>query len=180
MLHKKRKVKINNEIQAKMVRIVSPDGKEIGIMPLSRALYIAEDLELDLVEVVPHANPPVCRIIDYGKYKYEQEKKEREQKKKQKRDEMKEMKFRISIEKHDFDIKVKHLKKFLESDHKTKINVRFRSMELAHKERGYQLLSRIEKESEEVGRVVSPPHMEGRNLIMIISPSSSSRNKKNA
>lgn len=170
MAEKIKRVRINRSIRAETVRVIGPDSQQIGIMPINRALYIAQDLGLDLVEVAPQANPPVCRIIDYGKYKYEQQKRERTQKKKHRSLEMKEMVFRPSIDKHDFDVKVKHLKKFLISGHKTRIIVRFRRAELAHKERGILLLSNIEKELEEVGKVVKPPHMMGRNFAMIIAP----------
>ncbi len=146
MQAKTQRVRINRWIRAETIRVVGPDGKQIGIMPLNRALYIAKDLELDLVEVAPEANPPVCRIIDFGKYKYEQQKREKSQKKQQRIQQMKEMVFRPSIGEHDFEVKVRHIKEFLEEGHKTKVSVRFRRAELTHRERGNQLLSKIEKE----------------------------------
>jgi len=140
-------------------------------MPSQRALQIAQDAGLDLVEVAPNANPPVCRIMDYGKYKYEQRKREREEKKKQKNYEMKEIRFRPSIEEHDFAVKVDHLRKFLEIGHRTKITVRFRRMELAHKERGTEIMTKVAKDLQEVGKIVKPSAMEGYNVMtMIIAP----------
>jgi translation initiation factor IF-3 len=139
-------------------------------MPLNRALFIAKDLELDLIEVAPEANPPVCRIIDFGRYKYEQQKRERNQKKQQRIQQMKEMVFRPSIGEHDFEVKIKHIRGFLEDGHKTKVSVRFKRMELAHKERGSQLIARIEKELENVGKVVRPAYMFGKDIIMVLAP----------
>lgn len=150
--------------------MVGPDSKQIGVMPLNRALYIAKDLELDLVEVAPEANPPVCRVIDFGKYKYEQQKREKSQKKQHRNQQVKEMVFRPSIEKHDFEVKIRHIKKFLEAGHKTKVIVRFRRAELAHKERGSQLLLKIEKELEQLGKVTRLPQMFGSSLIMVLAP----------
>ena len=114
MQPKSKRIRINRWIRAGTVRVVGPDGSQIGIMPLNRALYIAKDLDLDLVEVAPNANPPVCRVIDFGRYKYEQKKREKSQKKQQRIQQMKEMTFRPSIEKHDFEVKIKHIREFLE------------------------------------------------------------------
>ena len=139
-------------------------------MPLNRALYIAKELELDLVEVAPEAKPPVCRIIDFGKYKYEQQKREKNQKKQQRIQQMKEMTFRPSIGEHDFGVKVKHIREFLEDGHKAKIVVQFRRGEMAHRERGNQLIVKIEKELEKIGKVVKPSFMLGKNLIMVLAP----------
>jgi len=139
-------------------------------MPLSRALYIAKELELDLVEVAPGANPPVCRIIDFGKYRYEQQKREKSQKKQQRIQQMKEMTFRPSIGEHDFTVKVKHIREFLEDGHKAKVVVQFRRMEMAHKDRGNLILSKVEKEVENLGKVVKPAFMLGKNMIMVLAP----------
>jgi translation initiation factor IF-3 len=159
--------------------VVGPDSNQIGVMPLNRALYIAKDLELDLVEVAPEANPPVCRIIDFGKYKYEQQKRERNQNKQQRIQQMKEMVFRPSIGEHDFEVKIKHIRKFLETGHKTKVTVRFKRAELAHKERGNQLLLKIEKELEAVGKIIKPSHMLGKDLIMVLAPTEVKKDAKN-
>jgi len=174
---KTQRVRINRWIRAGTIRVVGPDGKQIGIMPLNRALYIAKDLDLDLVEVAPEANPPVCRIIDFGKYKYEQRKREKGQKKQQRIQQMKEMTFRPSIGEHDFEVKVKHIREFLEEGHKTKVSVRFRRAELAHRERGNQLLSKIEKKVEQVSKVVRPSQMFGRDMIMILAPTEVKKEK---
>ena len=157
-------------VRAETIRVVGPDSQQIGVMPVARALYMARDLELDLVEIAPDAKPPVCRIMDYGKYRYEQKKREKDQKKKHKSYQLKEIVFRPSIDIHDFEVKMKHLRKFLETDHKTRIRVRFRRAELAHKERGFQLLSRIEKYVEDIGKVVKPPGFEGRQMVMVLAP----------
>jgi translation initiation factor IF-3 len=175
---KTRRVRINRWIRANTVRVVGPDSKQIGVMPLNRALYMAQDLGLDLIEVAPEANPPVCRIIDFGKYKYEQQKREKSQKKQHRNQQMKEMVFRPSIDTHDFEVKLKHIKKFLETGHKAKVTVRFRRAELAHKERGSQLLLKIEKEVEKIGKVVKPAQMLGRSLIMILAPTEVKKDAK--
>lgn len=161
------------------MRVVGPDSNQIGVMPLNRALYIAKDLELDLVEVAPEAKPPVCRIIDFGKYKYEQQKRERNQNKQQRIQQMKEMVFRPSIGEHDFEVKIKHIRKFLETGHKTKVTVRFKRAELAHKERGSQLLLKIEKGLEAVGKVIKPSHMLGKDLMMVLAPTEVKKDAKN-
>lgn len=179
MRSKNQRVRINRWIRAETVRVVGPDGSQIGVMPLNRALYIAKELELDLVEVAPEARPPVCRIIDFGKYKYEQQKREKNQKKQQRIQQMKEMVFRPSIGEHDFGVKVKHIREFLEEGHKAKVVVRFRRGELSHKERGKQITTRIEKELENVGKVIKPAFMLGRALIMVLSPMEV-RKEKNA
>jgi translation initiation factor IF-3 len=176
---KTQRVRINRWIRAETVRVVGPDSKQIGVMPLNRALYIAKELELDLVEVAPETKPPVCRIIDFGKYKYEQQKREKNQKKQQRIQQMKEMVFRPSIGEHDFEIKVKHIREFLEDGHKAKVIVRFRRGEMAHKERGNYLISKIEKELENIGKVVKPSFMLGKNLIMVLAPMEI-RKEKNA
>ena len=177
MYDKTPRVRINRWIRAETIRVVGPDGKQVGIMPLNRALYIAKDLELDLVEVAPEAKPPVCRIIDFGKYKYEQQKREKSQKKQQRIQQMKEMLFRPSIGIHDFEVKVKHIRGFLEDGHKAKVIVRFRRGELSHKERGNQLMSKIEKELENVGKVARPSYMFGKDIIMVLAPTEVKKEK---
>lgn len=176
---RKRRVRINRWIRAEEVRVVGPDSKQIGVMPLNRALFIARDLGLDLVEIAPQAKPPVCRIIDFGRYKYEQQKREKEQKKKQKSKQMKEIVFRPSIEKHDFEVKLKHIKKFLQDGHKTKVTVKFRRAEMAYKEKGNQILSTVEKEVEGIGKIAKPSRMLGRHLVMILAPTEVKKNAQN-
>ncbi len=170
MQAKTQRVRINRWIRAETVRVVGPDSKQIGVMPLNRALYIARELELDLVEVAPETKPPVCRIIDFGKYKYEQQKREKSQKKQQRIQQMKEMVFRPSIGEHDFKVKVKHIREFLEDGHKTKVIVRFRRGEMSRKERGNQIITKVEKEMENIGKVVKPSYMLGKALMMVLAP----------
>ncbi|MDD5455117.1 MAG: translation initiation factor IF-3 [Candidatus Ratteibacteria bacterium] len=179
MQEKTQRVRINRWIRAETVRVIGPDGSQIGVMPLNRALYIAKELELDLVEVAPTTKPPVCRIIDFGKYRYEQQKREKSQKKQQRIQQMKEMTFRPSIGEHDFEVKVKHIREFLEDGHKAKVMVQFRRGEMTHKDRGNQILAKVEKEVEKVGKVVKPCYMLGKNLIMVLAPTEI-RKEKNA
>ena len=165
------RTRVNRAIRAPSILVINTDSEQLGVMSSLKALQIAQDAGLDLVEIAPQANPPVCRIMDYGKYKYEQRKREREERKKQKNYEMKEIRFRPSIEEHDFSVKVNHLRKFLETGHKTKITVRFRRMELAHKERGTEIMMKVAKELQEVGKIVKPSSMEGYNMMaMIVAP----------
>lgn len=170
MQAKTQRVRINRWIRAETVRVVGPDSKQLGVMPLNRALYIAKELELDLVEVAPVAKPPVCRIIDFGKYKYEQQKREKNQKKQRRVQQMKEMVFRPSIGEHDFEVKTKHIREFLEDGHKAKIVVRFRRGEMARKERGSQLLAKIQKGMEDISKVAKPSYMLGKALMMVLAP----------
>jgi translation initiation factor IF-3 len=134
------------------------------------ALRLAEEVGLDLVEISPNANPPVCKIMDFGKYKYEQQKKAVEAKKKQKVIEVKEVKFRPNIDKHDYDVKMRNVTRFLEDGDKVKVTLRFRGREMAHQELGREVLERIAADAEDLGKVESMPKMEGRQMIMVIGP----------
>lgn len=168
-------VRVNEGIRAKEVRVVGPDGKQIGIKPLEEALRIAEDMDLDLVEVAPLADPPVCKIMDYGKFRYEQTVKMKEARKKQAVVSYKEMKMRPKIDRHDYEIKKRHIERFLKSGHKVKVTVMFRGREMSHTERGLELLRQLAEEVAELGAVESEPKLEGRNMQMVLAPVSANR-----
>jgi translation initiation factor IF-3 len=157
-------------IRASEVRLIGADGEQVGIMPLAEALTRAVEATLDLVEVAPQANPPVCRIMDYGKFKYEQSKKVQESRKKQTVIQVKEVKFRPKIENHDVAFKVKNIRRFLAQKDKTKISLIFRGREIAHPQIGIALLNRVAAQLEDIGTVEQAPKIEGRNLTMIIAP----------
>lgn len=160
--------RINEEIRAREVRVVSSDNEQLGIMSVRDALAMAEDRHLDLVEVAPNGKPPVCRIMDFGKYRYEQQKREKEAKKKQKVLTLKEVKLRPNIEDHDFYVKMKAAQRFLEDGNKVKVTIMFRGRELSHPELGEKLLHRFASELQEQATVEKPAKLEGRNMAMII------------
>ncbi len=157
-------------IRATEIRLIGADGEQVGIMPLNDALNRAAEANLDLVEVAPQANPPVCRIMDYGKFKYMQSKKTQEARKKQTVIQVKEVKFRPKIEDHDVAFKVKNIRKFLAQKDKIKVSLVFRGREIAHPQIGIDLLKRVAAELEDIGNVEQAPKIEGRNLTMIIAP----------
>ena len=161
---------MNEQIRAKDVRVVDPEGNQLGIMLLRDALRIAGERNLDLVAISMAAKPPVCRIMDFGKYKFEQGKREKEARKNQKIVIIKEVKVRPNIEDHDFEVKLKNARRFLESGDKVKATVMFRGREVTHPELGQKLLIRLAKDVEDLGNVERMPKLEGRNMIMIISP----------
>ena len=163
-------MRVNEGIRAKEVRLVGPDGKQIGIKPVEEALRIAEDMDLDLVEVAPLADPPVCKIMDYGKYRYEQTVKMKEARKKQSVVVYKEMKMRPKIDRHDYEIKRRHIERFLKSGYKVKVTVMFRGREMSHTDLGHSLLRQLAEELAELGTVESEPKLEGRNMQMILAP----------
>ena len=155
-----------------MVRVVGPDGNQLGVMPISEALRAAREQELDLVEVASRSNPPVVRIMDYGKYKYEQSKRDQRAKKRQHQTVVKEVKLRPKIEEHDFRFKMKHAEKFLKERDKVKFTVMFRGRELSHAELGHELLADVVEALAEIGQVENRPQMEGRTLTMLMAPKS--------
>ncbi|HEY8370380.1 MAG TPA: translation initiation factor IF-3 [Thermodesulfobacteriota bacterium] len=161
---------VNRKIRAPEVRVIDANGQQVGIMPLAEALRLAESQELDLVEVSPTARPPVCRIMDYGKYKYEQSKKAQEARKKQTVVSIKEVKMRPKTDEHDFDFKLKNVKRFLEEGNKTKITVVFRGREMAHPEFGRRMLDRVTNELQGLAVIEQSPRMEGRAISMIVAP----------
>jgi len=162
-------LRVNEEIRAKEVRVVSPEGEQLGIMSVRDALRIAQEKELDLVEVAPNAKPPVCRIMDYGKYRYEQSKREREARKKQKVIEIKEIRMTPKIESHDFQVKVKAAQKFLKDGDKVKAIIRFRGREIVHAELGKSLLMQLYESVKDHALLEREPKIEGKNMIMILS-----------
>lgn len=161
---------MNEQIRAREVRVVDSDGEQLGIMPLRDALKVAGEKNLDLVAVSLNAKPPVCRIMDFGKYKFEQSKREKEARRNQKIITVKEVKVRPNIEDHDFDVKLKNAIRFLSNGDKVKATVMFRGREITHPELGQKLLLRLAKEVEELAVVERVPKVEGRNMIMILTP----------
>jgi translation initiation factor IF-3 len=161
---------INDEIRAKEVRLVGAEGEQIGITPIREALQMAIDLNLDLVNVAPLAQPPVCRIMDYGKFRYEQQKKEKEARKNQKIVDIKEVWFRSNIEEHDYQTKLRNVVKFLKEGDKVKCSVRYRGREIAHASIGQKILERVKVEVAELCTVERQPKLEGRSMIMILAP----------
>lgn len=166
-------MRINEEIRVREVRLIDQDGEQAGIVVTSDALNMARDLDLDLVEVSPQARPPVCKLLNYGKYKYELEKKTREQKKNSSQVKLKEVRMQPKIETHDMAFKTKHVQDFLDQGNKVKVTIRFRGRELAHTELGRVKLDRIlELLTEDSYKIDSPPRMEGRFMSMMLSPKS--------
>ncbi|MEK5057814.1 translation initiation factor IF-3 [Paenibacillus shunpengii] len=163
---------INDEIRSKEVRLVGAEGEQIGIKPIREALQMAADLNLDLVNVAPQAKPPVCRIMDYGKFRYEQQKKEKEARKNQKVVDIKEVWFRSNIEEHDYQTKLRNVIKFLKDGDKVKCSVRFRGREIAHADIGQKILERVKVEVAELSSIERQPKLEGRSMIMILAPKS--------
>lgn len=160
---------MNENITAEEIRVVGADGEMGGVMSVAEGIALAEEAGLDLVEVSPNASPPVCKILDHGKYKYEQQKKAAEARKKQKTVDVKEVKIRPGIEKHDYDVKMRNARKFLENGDKVKVTMRFRGREMAHQNIGYDLLKKMIEELSDVGKVDLHPKMEGRQIIMVLS-----------
>jgi len=165
-----KRVRRNDEIEAAEVRVIGSDGEQAGVMGLAAAIELAKGESLDLVEVSPMADPPVCRVMDFGKYLFEQNKKNQSAKRKQKQVHVKEIKFRPGTDEGDYQIKLKKLIQFLENGDKTKVTLRFRGREMAHKELGSQLLARVRDDLEEYGTVEQMPAMEGRQMIQVIAP----------
>ncbi|WP_202078220.1 translation initiation factor IF-3 [Caldalkalibacillus salinus] len=163
---------VNEGIRAKEVRVIGVDGEQLGIKPMREALQLAVDANLDLVNVAPNAKPPVCRIMDYGKFKFEQQKKEKEARKKQKVISVKEVRFSPTIEEHDYNTKMRNVVKFLKKGDKVKCSIRFRGRAITHSEIGRQVLDRLVKDIADIGEVESKPKMEGRSMLMILAPKS--------
>jgi len=165
-----RELRVNEEIRARDVRLVGEGGEQLGIVPLREALRIAQERQLDLVEVAPTARPPVCRIMDYGKYKYEQSKREREARKKQKQVNIKEVKMRPRIEEHDFEVKMRNAERFLRDGDKVKATIMFRGREIVHPDLGKLVLDRLAQSLSDLAAVERPARAEGRNMTMILTP----------
>ncbi|MEX3955209.1 translation initiation factor IF-3 [Trinickia symbiotica] len=162
--------RINGEITAPEVRLVGVDNEPLGIVKLAEAFRLSEQQDVDLVEIAPQASPPVCRLMDYGKFKYQEAKKQHEAKLKQKVIQVKEVKFRPGTDDGDYNVKLRNLVRFLEDGDKTKITLRFRGREMAHQEIGMRMLERLRTDLDEVGQVEQMPKMEGRQMIMVLAP----------
>ena len=162
--------RINLDIDAPKIRLIGPDGQMVGISTPSEGLKLAQSSGLDLVEISPNADPPVCKVLDYGKFKYEQQKKKQDAKKKQRTQSLKEVKLRPNIGDHDLEIKMRSVNKFLDAGDKVKITLRFRGREMAHQELGMQLLDRVKEELGDKIRVENTPSFEGRQVVMVIAP----------
>jgi translation initiation factor IF-3 len=165
-----KELRVNDEIRAREIRLIGVDGEQLGVMHPKDALKIAQERDLDLVEIAPNGKPAVCRIMDYGKYKYEQSKRERENKKNQKVITIKEVKLRPNIEDHDFYTKVRNAAKFLESGSKVKVTIMFRGREITHAENGKELCNRVAEELVDICKVEKPAKVEGRNMTMMLTP----------
>lgn len=161
---------MNERIRAQNVRVIGPDGEQLGILPIKEALAFAEEKELDLVEVARDANPPVCRVMDYGKYKYMQKKRQQESKRKQSHIHVKEVKFRIKIEDHDFNFKVRNIRKFITEGHKVKVTIFFRGREITRQDLGRGVLKRVMEEVQDIATADQDMRFEGRMMWMMISP----------
>ena len=161
---------MNDAINSPELSLIGPEGENVGVVSPRRAMELAERAGLDLVEISPNAAPPVCKIMDFGKYKYEQQKRESEARKKQKIIEVKEIKFRPNTDTHDYDVKMRNVFKFLENGDKVKITMRFRGREMAHQNLGRELLERVAEDVKEHGKVENIPKMEGRQMTMMIGP----------
>jgi translation initiation factor IF-3 len=161
---------INEEIRAREVRLVGAEGEQLGILPFREAMQMAVDANLDLVNVAPTAKPPVCRIMDYGKFRYEQQKKEKENRKNQKVVELKEVRFSATIDEHDYQTKLRNVVKFLNDQDKVKCSIRFRGREIMHASVGQKVLERVAAEVEDIALQERRPKLEGRSMIMILAP----------
>jgi len=161
---------VNGSIRAHQVRCIDPDGVQLGVLDTREAILKAEEFGLDLVEVQPNVDPPVCKILDYGKYKYEAQKRANEARKKQKIIEVKEIKLRPNIDEHDYQVKMRNVVKFLSGGDKVKVTLRFRGREMAHQELGANVLTRVREETEEIAKIEAMPKMEGRQMIMVLAP----------
>lgn len=162
--------RLNRNIRVPEIRLIDEEGEQVGVVATSEALARAEELDLDLVEIDPNAQPPVCRIMDYGKHKFELSKKQQAAKKKQKQIQVKEVKFRPGTDEGDYQVKLRNLRRFLEDGDKGKVTLRFRGREMAHQDLGLKLLSRVEADLEDIANVDQRPKMEGRQMIMMLSP----------
>jgi translation initiation factor IF-3 len=161
---------VNERIRIARVRVVGPDGEQVGIMETDRALRMAQDMDLDLVEVAPTADPPVARIMDYGKWKYEQAVRQREARKKQSNVVVKEMKMRPKIDRHDYETKKGHVVRFLREGAKVKVTIMFRGREMVHPEIGHRLLQRLAEDVQDIAKVETQPKLDGRNMTMVLMP----------
>ena len=161
---------MNEDIRVREVRLIDENGDNVGVVPIADALARAVAAGLDLVEISPDASPPVTKVLDYGKYKYQEQKKAAEARKRQKIVEIKEIKMRPSIDDHDYDVKMRSMKRFFDDGDKVKVTFRFRGRELSHQELGWQVLQRVKADTEPLAKVESEPRMEGRQMVMVLAP----------
>lgn len=162
--------RVNRDIRVPEVMLIDHEGQNRGVTPIMEAMQIAEEAALDLVEIVPNAQPPVCKILDYGKFRFLEQKKAAETRKKQKIVEIKEIKLRPGIDDHDYETKMKAVRRFFEEGEKVKLTLRFRGREMAHQNLGYQLLNKVKAETLLIAKVEAEPSMEGRQMIMVLAP----------
>ena len=162
--------RMNEDIRVREVRLIDQTGQNVGVVATADAMARATEAGLDLVEISPDANPPVAKILDYGKFKYQEQKKAAEARKRQKTVEIKEIKMRPSIDDHDYDVKMRAIKRFFEEGDKVKVTLRFRGREMAHQELGWQVLQRVKVDTEPIAKVESEPRMEGRQMVMVLAP----------
>ena len=161
---------MNDDITADSVRLIDADGEQVGVVSVAEGIGMADEAGLDLVEVSPNASPPVCKILDYGKYKYEAQKKANEARKKQKTIDVKEIKMRPGIEEHNYQVKMRSVRKFLDNGDKVKMTIRFRGREMAHQDLGMRVLDRVRDELDEEGKIEQYPKTEGRLMTMVMAP----------
>ena len=162
--------RINEDIRVPKVLLIDQHGEKQGVMPTSSAMEAAEEAGLDLVEIVPNADPPVCKILDYGKFKFQEQKKKNEARKRQKVQEIKEIKLRPNIDIHDYEVKQRSMHRFFEEGDKVKVTLRFRGREMAHQEIGYRLLNRVKDDTGQIAKVESDAALEGRQMVMVLAP----------
>jgi translation initiation factor IF-3 len=162
--------RVNERIDSREILLINEKGEKVGIMSPSQALTLAEQAGLDLVEISPGTQPPVCKILDYGKYKYQAQKKANEARKKQKTIEIKEIKIRPNIDTHDYGVKMRAIQRFFEEGDKVKVTLRFRGREMAHQEIGFELLQQVKNDTAEIAKVESEPRFEGRQVVMVLAP----------
>jgi len=167
---KQEKHRLNEEIAVREVRLIDAEGEQVGVVSIAEALEAASQVALDLVEIAPQSDPPVCRLMDYGKFMFDQKKQRQEAKKKQKQVQVKEVKFRPGTDEGDYQVKLRNLRRFLDEGDRTKVTMRFRGREHAHRELGLDVLRRVENDLSELGQVEQQPQMEGRQMIMVLAP----------
>lgn len=165
-----KELQINEQIRDKEIRVIDSDGSQLGIMPSRKAMELAEQKNLDLVKIAPQATPPVCKIIDYGKYRFEQSKREKEQRKNQRVVEIKEVRLSLNIDTHDFETKKNHAARFISEGNKVKASIRFRGREMGHPELGTEIMKRFAEAMEDVANVERQPKLEGRTMLMFLAP----------
>jgi translation initiation factor IF-3 len=165
-----KELQINEQIRDKEIRVIDSDGSQLGIMPSKKAMELAEQKNLDLVKIAPQATPPVCKIIDYGKYRFEQSKREKEQRKNQRVVEIKEVRLSLNIDTHDFETKKNHAMRFISEGNKVKASIRFRGREMGHPELGLEIMKRFSEAMAEVANVERQPKLEGRTMMMFLAP----------